>query len=59
MHNVIQLCLAADNILLMRKWNHAFLLPAIALEWKWQSTSLAEDIHEKNKLGDPAFSFSQ
>ena len=45
MHNVIQLCLAADNILLMRKWNHAFLLPAIALEWKWQSTSLAEDIH--------------
>ena len=45
MHNVIQLCLAADNILLMRKWNHAFLLPVIALEWKWQSASLPEDIH--------------
>ena len=23
MRNVVQLCLAANNILLMRKWNHA------------------------------------
>ena len=57
MRNVVQLCLAANtgNILLMRKWNHAFLLLAIALGWKWQSASLPdEDIHykKKNKLGD-------
>ena len=48
MRNVVQLCLAANtgNILLMRKWNHAFLLRAIALGWKWQSGSLPdEDIH--------------
>ena len=31
MRTVIQLCLAANDILLMRKWNHAFLLVAIAL----------------------------
>ena len=29
---VFQLCLAANNILLMRKRNYAFLLLAIALE---------------------------
>ena len=52
MRNVVQLCLAANNILLMRKWNHAFLLLAIALAWKWQIASLPEDIHWKNKLGD-------
>ena len=34
---VSQLCLAAKNILLMHKWNHAFLLLVIALAWKWQS----------------------
>ena len=33
---VSQLCLAAKNILLMHKWNHAFLLLVIALAWKWQ-----------------------
>ena len=32
-------CLAANNILLMRKWNHAFLPLAIALGWKWQIAS--------------------
>ena len=26
MHNVVYLCLAANNILLMCKWNHTFLL---------------------------------
>ena len=36
MFNVVQLCLAANNILLVCKWNHAFLLLAIAVSWKWQ-----------------------
>ena len=40
MRNAVQLCLAANNILLMRKWNHNFLLLAIALAWKWQIASL-------------------
>ena len=31
MRNAVQLCLAANNILPMRKGNHAFLLLAIAL----------------------------
>ena len=31
MRNAVQLCLAANNILLMRKGNRAFLLVAIAL----------------------------
>ena len=35
MCNVVQLCLAAYNILLMRKGNHFFLLLAITLAWKW------------------------
>ena len=50
----IMVCSAnTGNILLVRKWNHAFLLLAIALAWKWQSASLPEDIHKKkNKLGD-------
>ena len=30
MRNIVQLCLAANNILLRRKWNYAFLLLAIA-----------------------------
>ena len=34
MRNVVLLCLATNNILLMCKWNHAFLLLAIALLWK-------------------------
>ena len=44
MRNVVQLFLAAKTILLMRKWNHAFLVLAIALAWKWQIASLPEDI---------------
>ena len=41
-----------NNILLMRKWKHAFLLLAIAITWYWQIASLPEHIHLKNKLGD-------
>ena len=52
MRNAVQLCLAANNILLMRKGNRAFRLLAIALAWKWQIASLPKDIHQKNKLGD-------
>ena len=47
MRNTVQLCLAANNILHMRKGNRAFLLLAIALARKWQIASLPED-----KLGD-------
>ena len=49
MGNVIQLCLATNNSLLMRKWNHAFLLLAIALVWKRQIASLPEDIPYKKQ----------
>ena len=49
MRNDVQLYLAANNILLTRKWNHAILLHAIALAWKWQIASNPL----KNKLGDP------
>ena len=54
MHNTVQLCLAANNILLMRKGNRAFLdlLLAIALAWKWQIAWLPKDIYYKYKLGD-------
>ena len=38
-------CLAANNILLKHKGNHAFLLLAIALVWKWQIASFPKDIH--------------
>ena len=44
MRNVVRLCLSANNILLMRKWNNTFLLLAIGLAWKWQMASLLEDI---------------
>ena len=36
----------------MRKWNHAFLLLAIALAWKWQIVSLLRRYSLKNKLVD-------
>ena len=42
---LFQLCLAANNILLMHKWNHAFLPLAITLAWKWLIVSLPEDFH--------------
>ena len=42
-----------NNILLMRKWNHTFLLLAITLAWKWQIALLPKDIHfPKSKLVD-------
>ena len=41
-----------DIIPLMRKWNHAFLLLAIALAWKWQIVSLLRRYSLKNKLVD-------
>jgi len=44
MRNVVQLCLAANNILVMRKRNHAFLLLSIALARKWQ---LPKHIYQK------------
>ena len=52
MHNVIQLCLAANNILLKHKRNHIFPLLVIALALKWEINSHSKDIHEKKKLGD-------
>ena len=45
MCNAVQLCLAANNILLMRKGNRAILLIAIALVCKWQTPSLPKDVH--------------
>ena len=53
MRNVVQFCLAGSNILLMSKWNHTFLLLAIALAWKWHIASIASQRYSKNKLGDP------
>ena len=44
MRTVIQLFLAANNMLLVGEWNHTSLLVAIALERKWQIASLSEDI---------------
>ena len=32
-------CVAANNILLMCKWDHAIFLPVITLAWKWQIAS--------------------
>ena len=42
MRNVVWLFLVANNVLPLRKWNHAFLLLAITLAWRWQ---LPEDVH--------------
>ena len=50
MHNVLQVCLAANNILLMHKWNHAFLLLVITLVWKCRLLCFPK-IFIKNKLG--------
>ena len=45
MHDVVQLtCLAANDILLMQKWNHAFFLLGIAHAWKWQIALLPKEI---------------
>ena len=52
MCNVVQLGLAANNILLKHKRNHNFPLLVIALALKWEINSHSKDIHEKKKLGD-------
>ena len=49
MRNVVQMCLAAKKI--SHAWNHAFLLLAIALAWKWQ---LPEGIYQKTNLNGRA-----
>ena len=43
MRNVVHLCLAANNILLMHKRNHAFILLRSFLREKRQIASLPED----------------
>ena len=48
MRNVVQLCLAANNILLMS--NSPFV---VALAWKWHITLITSQRYSKNKLGDP------
>ena len=45
-------CLAANNILLKHKGNHAFLLLGIALVWKWQIASFPKDIHYRKQTHD-------
>ena len=50
MCNAVQLCLAANNILHMRKGNCAFFLLAIALAWKWQFASLPRIFIKKQTL---------
>ena len=40
-HFLLSYCLAANNILLMRIRNNAFLLLEIALLWKWEIASLS------------------
>ena len=52
MRNVIQLCFPANNILYMRKWNHAFLLLAIAVGCSWQIASPPEDIPQTRWSND-------
>ena len=45
MRDVVQLtCLAANDILLMQKSNHAFFLLGIAHAWKWQIALLPKEI---------------
>ena len=50
--NVVQQCLAANNILLMRKWNHAFLFLVIALVIKMAGRFASRRHSLKNKHGD-------
>ena len=52
MLNIVQLCLAANNILLMCKRNHAFLLLAVALALKMADRFASRRYSIKNKLGD-------
>ena len=52
MRNVVQLCLAANNTLPMRKRNHAFLPLAIVLGLKKADRFTSRRYSLKNKLGD-------
>ena len=52
MRNVVQLCLAANNILLMHKRNQTFLLLALALAWKMADRFASRGYSLKNKLSD-------
>ena len=52
MRNVVQLCLAANNILLMHKQNQTFLLLALALAWKMADRFASRGYSLKNKLSD-------
>ena len=52
MRNVVQLCLPANNILLMRKRNHAFLLLGIVFACKKADRFASRRWSLKNKLGD-------
>ena len=52
MRNVVQLCLAANNILLMHKRNQTFLLLAITLAWKMADHFASRGYSLTNKLGD-------
>ena len=51
MLNIVQLGLAANNILLMCKRNHAFLLLAIALALKMADRFASRRYSLENKLG--------
>ena len=53
MCNVVQLCLAANNILLICKQNHAFSFLPLLLHEKWQIASLPEDM-QINYLPQPS-----
>ena len=52
MRNVVQLCLPANNILLMRKRNHAFLLLGIVFACKKADRFASRRWSLKNRLGD-------
>ena len=52
MRNVVQLCLAANNILLMHKRNQTFLLLGLALAWKMADHFASRGYSLKNKLSD-------
>ena len=52
MRNAVQLCLPANNILLMRKRNHAFLLLGIVFACKKADRIASRRWSLKNKLSD-------
>ena len=53
MRDVVQpTCLAADDTLLMHKWNHAFFQLGIAHAWNGRSLCFPKRFWLKNKLSD-------